>query len=66
MEHMVEAGLELGLSKELSENLVKATAVGAGNGFGQLSALDRAQANVTSPGGTTEAGNKLWKKVSIR
>ena len=29
MEQMVEAGLELGLSKELSENLAKATAVGA-------------------------------------
>ena len=71
MEQMVEAGLELGLSKELSENLAKATAVGAAEMALVSSApLTELRQNVTSPGGTTEAAiNYMEKKevsISIR
>ena len=68
MEQMVQAGLELGLSKELSENLAKATAVGAAEmALVSSASLTELRQNVTSPGGTTEAAiNYLEKKeVSI-
>ena len=68
---MVEAGLELGLSKELSENLAKATAVGAAEmALASSAPLTELRQNVTSPGGTTEAAiNYMEKKevsISIR
>ena len=71
MEQMVEAGLELGLSKELSENLAKATAVGAAEmALASSAPLTELRQNVTSPGGTTEAAiNYMEKKemsISIR
>ena len=66
MEQMVEAGLELGLSKELSENLAKATAVGAAEMALVSSApLTELRQNVTSPGGTTEAALNYMEKKEV-
>ena len=66
MEQMVEAGLELGLSKELSENLAKATAVGAAEMALVSSApLTELRQNVTSPGGTTEAAINYMEKKEV-
>ena len=68
MEQMVHAGLELGLSEELSENLAKATAMGAAEmALASSASLTELRQNVTSPGGTTEAAINYMeeKEVSI-
>ena len=66
MEQMVEAGLELGLSKELSENLAKATAVGAAEmALASSAPLTELRQNVTSPGGTTEAAMNYMEKKEV-
>ena len=63
MEEMIRAGVELGLSEEIAEELVLQTARGAG-----MLAVEAAKNNegpavlrrkVTSPGGTTEAALKI-------
>ncbi len=66
MEQMVQAGLELGLSQELSENLAKATAVGAAEmALVNSAPLTELRQNVTSPGGTTEAAIDYMEKKEV-
>ena len=59
--------IELGLSKELSENLAKATAVGAAEmALASSAPLTELRQNVTHSGGTTEAAINYMEKRKCR
>ncbi len=61
MEAMIEAGVELGLSRELAAKLTVATATGAAAMVEQAGADPAVlRQNVTSPGGTTERALALF------
>jgi len=66
MEQMIEAGVRLGLSKEVARRLVLAIAQGAAKlavSSGETPALLRAR--VTSKGGTTEAAFKVFTRARL-
>lgn len=55
MEAMIDTGIKLGLSPEMSQQLVKQTALGASMMINENSiSAQQLRKNVTSPGGTTE------------
>ena len=63
---MAEAGVELGLSHELSDRLARLTIDGSGSLLTQknISAADLRE-NVTSKGGTTEAALKVLGENNV-
>jgi pyrroline-5-carboxylate reductase len=66
MEAMIEAGVELGLSRTLAAELVVATATGAA-AMAEQPGADPAvlRQNVTSPGGTTERALALFDEAQL-
>ncbi|MBI1883396.1 MAG: pyrroline-5-carboxylate reductase [Chlamydiae bacterium] len=67
MEAMVEAGVRLGLTPEVSRKLVEATAMGASFLVKETQeSPESLRKKVTSPGGTTEAALKIFQESSVR
>ena len=65
MEHMIRAGEQLGLSNALATQLTLQTAVGAAKLAAQSSdAPAQLRANVTSPGGTTQAALAIFDEAA--
>jgi pyrroline-5-carboxylate reductase len=71
-EAMTNAGIELGLSRSLSEKLSRATISGSGALLSEtINSANKLRTDVTSPGGTTEAAieelkkNNLFKKLVL-
>lgn len=66
MEAMIEAGVELGLTRTLAAELVVATATGAA-AMAEQEGADPAvlRQNVTSPGGTTERALALFDEAQL-
>jgi pyrroline-5-carboxylate reductase len=67
MEAMIDAGVKLGLSREVAENLTLQTALGAAK-MARTSEVDVAELRkrVTSPGGTTQAAIEQFEQGGIR
>jgi len=66
MECMVEAGIAVGLEKEISLKLVVQTFLGAAHlAKSSEHPLSRLREMVTSPGGTTEAGLGVFDKMGL-
>ncbi|MBI1869617.1 MAG: pyrroline-5-carboxylate reductase [Chlamydiae bacterium] len=66
MEALQKAGTELGLSEEISNRLVKATALGASMLVKKSEeSIEVLRKKVTSPGGTTEAAIHLFQKKGL-
>mgnify|MGYP005988780265 CR=1 FL=1 len=67
MEAMIDAGIELGLSRETASQLTIQTAIGAAQ-MAKESDLDTAELRrrVTSPGGTTEQAIKSFESAHLR
>lgn len=67
IEAMTDAGIELGLDKETSEQLAKQTALGAAT-LATKSEIDvqKLRKNVTSPNGTTEQAIKSFESNKLR
>ena len=66
MECMVDAGVAVGLEKEISLKLVMQTFLGAAHlAKSSEHSLSRLREMVTSPGGTTEAGLGMFDKMGL-
>lgn len=67
MEAMIDAGVELGLSRETASELTIQTAIGAAH-MAKESDIDVAELRkrVTSPGGTTEQAIKTFESANLR
>lgn len=67
MEAMIDAGIELGLSRETASELTIQTAIGAAH-MAKESDVDVAELRkrVTSPGGTTEQAINTFEKANLR
>ncbi len=66
-EAMIEAGVLVGLSRDVAETLAKQTLVGAATLLSQPgSNASTLRANVTSPGGTTAAGLRALEQHGVR
>ena len=62
MEAMIDAGVKLGLTPEVSQELVRQTALGASMMYDQnTTSAKQLRKNVTSPGGTTEQAIKSFQ-----
>jgi pyrroline-5-carboxylate reductase len=67
MEYCIEAGQELGLSKDVSQKLLFQTFIGSAQLAAQSTdALETLIANVTSPNGTTAAGREILEKSAVK
>jgi pyrroline-5-carboxylate reductase len=67
MEAMIDEGVQLGFSRQLSERLVLQTVKGAVDYALQTSQpLPRLRAQVTSPGGTTAEAIKFFEQAGFR
>ena len=63
---MAEAGIKLGLKKEIAEQLARQTAYGAGLMLHQNpDSLEALRKKVTSPGGTTQAAIQSMQADSV-
>ncbi|MHB8681511.1 MAG: pyrroline-5-carboxylate reductase [Acidimicrobiales bacterium] len=65
-EALAEAGVEAGLDPELSRRLAVQTVVGAGRLLEAGQAPEALRAQVTSPGGTTEAAIAVLEEAGLR
>ena len=65
---LIEAATELGLSRQISDQLTRQTLLGASTLLHQKTGAQAEDLcnEVTSPGGTTEAGLSILKKVDFR
>ena len=67
VEAFIQAGLSLGLSREVSNLLANQTIVGAGHLLSESgSSPEELRRAVTSPGGTTEAAIELFEKKEFK
>ena len=66
VEALVQAGVELGLPKDIARGLAAQTCAGAGKMLVPFNDPQDLKKKVTSPGGTTEAGLKVLEDNNFR
>lgn len=65
-EAMIEKGIELGIEKEHASELIVQTLLGTARLLGTGISPERLRETVTSPGGTTEAGLKVFNEKEFK
>ncbi|MBE0425324.1 MAG: pyrroline-5-carboxylate reductase [Nitrospirae bacterium] len=66
VEHMIDAGVEIGLSREISAELAIQTFAGTAKLLESGISADKLRVMVTSPGGTTAAGLKVFEEKGFK
>ncbi len=66
VEHMIQGGIEIGLSKDTSSELAIQTFIGTAKLLESGISPEKIRIMVTSPGGTTEAGLKVFEERGFK